>query len=365
MSENPTSEKVPCINIKSSFSVLFMGNKTATTKKEKYQPPAYIILNSYNESIMRITGDIQPYLKPPRLTPTNNKRENTLSKKSQSRIKNYVNLLLATSIEKEIYSRKENKRFKYKIGFATLTIPPDFNLSDKEIHKTIFKPFIRVLQEKYNLSEYIWKAETQDNEKLHYHITINQWIHWFVINREWRKQIQKHEYDYGTEKRKRAATEIHSVKKVKNLAAYLCKYLSKNDTWKKSTPKEIIKQFEKMEFEKQPTNDLKKEHAQYLKRIPQVKLWDCSISLKKEKLTLRNIMEEHYDIMRDFTTIEINEIQKDFFTLWIYDYDKMMETKILGRIWNDYINRIRQPDKQKTYYEIETMKYDDAKFTNN
>lgn len=365
MTEIPQSEKVPCINIKSSFSVLFMGNKEAAVKKEIQNTKPFINWGSYEEIIMQLTGDLQPHLPLPRRTPTENKRLNTLSKKSQSRIKNYVNLLLATAIEKEIYSRKENKRFKYKIGFATVTIPPDFYLSDKEIHQTIFKPFIRVLQEKYDLSEYIWKAETQDNGRLHYHITINQWVHWFIINREWRKQIQKHGYNYGDEKRKRAATEIHSVHKVKNLGAYLCKYLSKNDVWKKSTPKEIIKKYEKMEWEKQPTDELKEEHAQYLKRVPDIKLWDCSMNLKKEKLTLRNIMDDHLPIMKDFTNLPVIEIIKDFFSLWIYDYDLMKQTKHIGKIWDDYITRIRMPDKQKPYYEIETMKYNDSKFTYN
>jgi len=365
MTENPTPGKVPCINIKSSFSVLFMGNKEATIKKEKSQPPPYILLNSYDESILRITGDLQPYLPSPRATPKENTRKETLSKKSQSRIKNYVNLLLATSIEKEIYSRKENKRFKYKIGFATVTIPPDFVLPDKEIHRTIFKPFIRVLQDKYQLAEYIWKAETQDNGKLHYHITVNQWLHWYIINREWRKQIQKHGYNYGNEKRKRAATEIHSVHKVKNLGAYLCKYLSKNDTWKKNTPKEIIKKYQKMEFEKQNTEEIKKENQQYLKRIPEIKLWDCAVSLKKEKLTLRNIMEDHKEIINDYTKFDVLEIQKDYFSLWIYEMDEMIKTENLGKIWNEYINRIRQPGKQKPYYEIETMKYDNTQFTYN
>jgi len=358
-------EKVLCVNIKSRFSVLFYGNKEPKQKIEKLQKRNYLNWCEYDETILRITGNLSPYVSEKKTITQTNKRENSISKKSQSRIRNYVNLLLDTAIEKEIYSRKENKRFIYKIGFCTLTIPPEFDADDKTIHYKIFKPFLRVLQDKYELAEYIWKAETQENGNLHYHLTVNQWLHWYIINREWRKQIQKHGYDYGTEKRKRAATEIHSVKKVKNLAAYLSKYLCKNDEWKKETPKEITMKYETMKKENEPTENFIREHNQWRKRIPDIKLWDCSTSLKKEKLTLRNILETEKEMIKDFAAIITDEIQKDFFSLLIYDNEAMKQTKTLGKIWKDYIDRIRQPGKQKEKYEVETLKYNDDAFSNN
>jgi hypothetical protein len=342
-----------------------MGNAKAAEKKEKYKPPPYIIWQSHDEFFIRLTGDLTLYTKPKKKITQSNKRDNAISKKTQSRIRNYVNLLLDTAIEKEIYSEKENRRFIYKIGFCTLTIPPDFDHDDQFIHYKIFKPFIRVLQDKYNLAEYIWKAETQENGKLHYHLTINQWVHWFIINREWRKQIQKHGYNYGTEKRKRAATEIHSVKKVKNLAAYLCKYLAKNDEWKKKTPKKIIDEYSKCPPEQKKEFLMSPAVQEWRKRIPNIKLWDCSTSLKKEKLTLRNIVSDYGGVCIDLANITTDEIQKDFFSLCIYDGEVMKETKSLGTIWKEYINRIRQPDKQKPLYTIKTLKYEDSSFTYN
>lgn len=355
--------KALCATIKSQFAILFFGNKE--DKKKEHKPPKrnFIEWKSDEEMILRITGNISVYETAKKKITESNKRQNSLSKKSMSRIKNYVQLLLDTAIEKEIYSIKENKRFKYKIGFCTLTIPPDFEMNDENIHYKIFKPFLRVLKNKYDLAEYIWKAETQENEKLHYHLTINQWVHWFIINREWRKQIQKHGYNYGTEKRKRAATEIHSVKKIKNLAAYLCKYLAKNDEWKKATPKEIISEYDK-KTDEQKKEFIKKENVkQWRKRIPNIKLWDCANSLKGKKLTLRNIEENYPAEKLDLYRITTECIEKDYFNILLYDSEEMKKTVTLGALWKNFIIKIRQPDKQKTHYTVQSMKYEDSKFT--
>lgn len=365
MTTHANDVKVLCCNIKSSFAVLFMGSKTKAVRKEKPIQRNYIEYQSYDDYFMRLTGNLSPYINEKKPILKSNKRENSLSKKSQSRIRNYVNLLLDTAINKEIYSKKDNKRFIYKIGFCTLTLPADFIMSDDKVHKKIFKPFIRVLQDKYDLAEYIWKAETQDNDQLHYHLTITQWIHWFIINREWRKQIQKCGYTYKSEKHKRAATEIHSVKKVKSLAAYLCKYLAKSDEWKKDTPQKIIDKCNSLQVDEKKIFIASDGVKEWRKRIPNIKLWDCSQSLKKEKLTLRNIIDDYGGVCLDLAGITVEEIQKDFFSLCIYDIEQMRKTVTLGKIWTDYINRIRQPDKQKPLYEIDSLKYDDSQFTYN
>lgn len=343
------------ISLKPSYAVLFPYDSSRTTSATKKEPLKYEEMHEfYQKSVSKEEHDKSQRERKTVKQPKSNVQE-TLSRKSQSRIKNYINLLVECSDEKEIYSRKENLRFIYRVGFCTLTLPSDFNMYDADVYRLVFKPFIRILKEQFDLGEYLWKAEVQDNGQLHFHLTLNVWIHWFYINREWNNQLKKNGYTFASVNHERATTEIHSTKSVKNLAAYLCGYVTKKDTYKKKG-----KEFIKANYNKKTTQtDLPESFflvgGEYRKRNINIKLWDCSVNLKKGKLTLRNPQVTHPRLYKDIIRITTEEIQKDFFSIWIFPPEKRKLYYFFDMFWNSYILETKQVGKQSPLTIIETI----------
>lgn len=295
--------------------------------------------------------DLQFYLTKP---PEDNKRKE-LSEKSSVRIKHIVNLLVECSILKTVTSIKEKFSFQYKTGLMTLTLPEKQKHTDQYIHYNIFKPFIRRMKEQYNLAEYLWKAEAQDNGNIHYHLTLNVFIHHSNIKIEWNKQLSKHGYRFKSDAHYNATTQIKATWKVRNLGAYLCKYLSKGDRWKKKTPKWIIEEFERDEKNNCYTLEMMSLFVKWMKRNIEIKLWDCSENLKNKKLTVTSYTKEHHWIINDLIDTVIEIKQTDYCEIWIIDPGKFENKKLLKWYYDDWIKSIRYADKQKENYTVESI----------
>ena len=159
------------------------------------------------------------------------KTSETLSKQQLSKIKNQVSLITAAAKKKHLYYGKEKTKIKYSLGFATLTLSSNQNHTDSEIYNKCLAPLLQKLQSKFEGLRYFWRAETQTNGNIHYHIILNRYIHWTVLKREWNLCQNYLGYvDRFMEKNghnEPNSTDIHAIKNIKNIAAYLVKYLSK------------------------------------------------------------------------------------------------------------------------------------------
>ena len=343
------------VNIKSSFAVIYLMDSSKQSAEKKPTPLPYESLPLYTR--LNITKEHYEdiwFAKKIISQPKSNIAK-WLSKKSQSRVRNIVNLLLECSTRKKVYAKKEKKAFSYKIGFMTLTLPEDLKLTDHQVHYKIFRPFIRRLQEKHKLAEYLWKAETQDNNQLHYHLTINVFIHWKIINHEWNQQIVKQKYTFTSDRHERATTQIKSTKDVRNMGAYLCGYVAKKDLYKKAGRK-----FIKDHYNKNTTVTLLPENwfvegGMYKKRVPDIKLWDCSENLKKEKLSFKMCNSINKEILEQLSLITDRELRFDYYSIWFYDREKMKQNPMIGALFDDYIQKIKYKNRQQDIYTVETL----------
>jgi hypothetical protein len=149
------------------------------------------------------------------------------------RINHAIHKLLLASPPIEIYNPVTLKVEIFTINFITLTIPTNQVLIDtKEGYELLLKPFLRTMRRKYNLKSYIWKAELQNRGQLHYHLTTNTWINWVNIRNEWNYLLRRNnlmdEYisEHGSDNPN--STDVHKIYKIKNIASYLSKYISKD-----------------------------------------------------------------------------------------------------------------------------------------
>lgn len=201
----------------------------------------------------------------PREQVANNERARPeLSDKASKRIRKAINWLTFLSSKRRIKRGAGKFLPNFQISFITLTLPSKQMHSHKEIKSKCLNHFLVIAREKWGVKNYVWKAEIQVNGNIHFHITTDQYIPYMAIRREWNNCVSKLGYvsryrdtfknmsfqEYQEARRlggetdvnkirkayqfgKRSdwsnpnSTDVHSVKHVKKLAAYMAKYLTK------------------------------------------------------------------------------------------------------------------------------------------
>jgi hypothetical protein len=162
-----------------------------------------------------------------------NKHNNKLSHKAIQRIKTAINWLIVSAKEKKVFHKASGKYFKFKVNLVTLTLPDTTEkVTEQAFKKKLIHPFLVYMKKFYGLKNYVWKVEFQKNGKLHLHITTDTFINHAILRHYWNSLlkkngflndfIKKHKHDNPN------STDVHSVWKVKNLGAYIAKYMSKN-----------------------------------------------------------------------------------------------------------------------------------------
>jgi hypothetical protein len=197
----------------------------------------------------------------------NNKHSGEMSRKAQGRIKNAINWLVSSANYKYVYVKGIDKRVKFKVNFITLTLPTtQHSISDNFFKKVLLHTFLNNCRYQYNLKNFVWKVEAQENGNIHAHITTDVFIHYLDVRKIWNRILlkkglidnytAKHKnlsfedytylydpkgakdkiqmrkaFDYGmaTNWTDPNTTDIHSVNKINNLGSYLAKYFAKND----------------------------------------------------------------------------------------------------------------------------------------
>lgn len=138
-----------------------------------------------------------------------------------------------------------SRGFKQRsISFCTFTITEPQKHSDTEIIKT-FVDFLDHLKKVQNyiidpvskketkekafiLDNYVWRAETQENGNIHFHLLADTFLNQHMLRRVWNNYLGKLGYKYGY-----GSANVNSLKrdknsnKILNVERYLCKYLTK------------------------------------------------------------------------------------------------------------------------------------------
>lgn len=151
---------------------------------------------------------------------------------TRKKIYSAVSWLLFLSGIKRVYSRATKKTYYFRLSFITLTLSKPQHHSDDYIKKNMLIPFLQWMKRAHNAQHYVWKAETQSNGNIHFHITTNIFIHWRAIRLKWNLIQSQHGYLssllLSDALNDTNSTDVHSVKKDNSIAYYLSKYITKN-----------------------------------------------------------------------------------------------------------------------------------------
>lgn len=190
---------------------------------------------------------------------------NKLSYQSRKKLERNINNMLLLANEKKCYNERTKSQFKFKLNFITLTLSSEQIHTDQFIKKHLLHQFITELQQINPKVNYVWKAERQLNGNIHFHLVTDIYIHWNELRNKWNRIQEKYGYvsrykesmksfykegfktnerylKYSTISKQREyyekgiktdwnnpnSTDIHSTKKVKDIASYMCKYMLKD-----------------------------------------------------------------------------------------------------------------------------------------
>lgn len=188
-----------------------------------------------------------------------------MSKHAIKKMNRAIGWLLHNSAPIKEYDRHTKKWIKFRVCFVTLTLPSVQIHTDQEIKKVILNSFLEKLRRKSKVQLYLWRAEKQKNGSIHFHLLINKYVPALTLRKWWNDSCELLGYVSAyTEKMKSEikcfadyyekfisfgsyselerrylnglitgwtnpnSTDIHSVRKVKNLTRYLSKYMCKN-----------------------------------------------------------------------------------------------------------------------------------------
>ena len=189
----------------------------------------------------------------------------TMSSKAVSSVKKYVTNWV-TALNAQAGNPFERLEAQAKrLRFVTLTLPATQQHSDQELKRVFSSWFLVMLKRKYGVENYVWRAETQKTGGLHFHVMIDKPVphkelrriwndcitplgyisryranqkawhsNGFKVRRElfgsWSAAAQRKAYNEGQESNWSSpnTTDIHALQNVKNVVAYVVKYVSKN-----------------------------------------------------------------------------------------------------------------------------------------
>jgi hypothetical protein len=115
--------------------------------------------------------------------------------------------------------------------FITLTLSSRQVHCDKTIKRECLNHFLIYLKRHYGAVNYIWKAELQKNGNIHYHIITDKYIPHQELRELWNMAQNRLSYvDMFEQHRNPNSTDIHSLKRVRNVMSYVGKYMSKSVT---------------------------------------------------------------------------------------------------------------------------------------
>jgi len=188
--------------------------------------------------------------------------------KAKSILSNWIN----SSNSRQLSKLSINDVHARKHTFVTLTLPSVQVHTDEEIKRLCLSPFIQRLVNEQGIKHYYWRAESQKNGNIHFHIIVDMPVKWMEIRRLWNLQMDKLGYikayssnmlefykdgfrmtNNSNDKRTMLqqfkaynegvksgftdpnSTDIHSFRDINNICAYVVKYMTKEQGYRKIT----------------------------------------------------------------------------------------------------------------------------------
>lgn len=230
-----------------------------------------------------------------------NGRISNIAKRKMSKAIDYMYYIAKPKVMPDSYY---GKNYSFKLNFITLNLSSDQIHTDQEIKDQLLNQFLIEMTKRWGVKMYLWRAEKQENGRIHFHIITDQFIPWNELRNVWnriqqklgyvtryredrlkwhkdgfkyakqyaprwpyRKQLEAYKVGTQTGWENPNSIDVHSLRFINNIKAYIVKYISKNKEYTEN---------EKASFNE--LTDLEKDAIKG-KGIVSGRLWSCSNNL--------------------------------------------------------------------------------------
>lgn len=270
-----------------------------------------------------------------------------LSKASKRRLQDRVTAMYRLSTPRTIRTQNNKLIYNFRCGFLTLTLPAKQVHSDVEIKEKALNQLMVELRKNYKVENYVWKAELQANENIHFHIVLDRYVDFYAIRRRWNRILDKLGYieayqermnsqsffDYYTNARKynnnlseaeakirykkgletnwanAPTVDIRVIKTEKDVAIYMSKYISKDI---------VEKDKEKYTEDEQRLLERGADFG---------RSWFCSRSLSRLNTAFSFDLNKVENILDVIENAEGSKFfMGDFFRVWYFRYNQLENT---------------------------------------
>ena len=311
------------------------------------------------------------------ILPKSNTNKLKLSDKAKRKLSGAIDYLVTLSEIRKANRYKNYEQFNYRLTFITLTLSSRQQVSDQVLTNGLLHQFLIEAKKKWNLTNYVWRAERQKNLNTHYHIITDVFIPWSELRDMWNRiqnkigivdeyrQQMKEFYKHGFKERKELtkhwnlkdqkaaylkgskanwsnpnSTDIHSLRNIKDVYSYVTKYMNKpkNREHETVSRKEITTT--RNSGQKQPT--VSPGALLFLsKAANSARLWSCSHSLSSLK-GAKDIVDSRYndEIDRLRNSKNVRVIDQDYFSVFYFNFKNLKELKCtnLLNLFKEYVN---------------------------
>jgi hypothetical protein len=240
--------------------------------------------------------------------------EGQLSPNARRKLRNAIRWLIASS------------QVSWKVNMATLTFHE--NMTNDKLARTILSRWLEVAKYRWDMTDYVWKAEPQERGAIHFHLSTNIYIPHAELRFTWNRELRKHKLNNINDN----STDVHAISDIQSHENYLTDYM---------------------------LNDEKHEGRRAIKG----RLWGCSHGLSQAG-------KEYIAIDDD----EANELQKDLWKKSLYqkllsenktipDFLKFTDVYLTGTnyykslpecgiksLYFDEIKKLKQHKRQKEFW---------------
>jgi len=156
-----------------------------------------------------------------------------ITENQQKQIKTMLQIWLSSIyIERDI-SGMSVKEFPYYPSFLTITLPKDQRHDDQWIKKHMFFRLLEILQKKYGVHHYFWRAEKKHGKRIHFHIITDRYLKWQDVRIEWnlicRNNYYHEDIPINYESLGSNSIDIEKITNFDGACKYVSKYMSKDE----------------------------------------------------------------------------------------------------------------------------------------
>lgn len=271
------------------------------------------------------------------------KTDFTLSKATVRKIRDTFSLLYELSPERKIEHKKNKWIYNFRLSFVTLTLPSKQIHTDTEIKSKCLNNFLTIMRNRFGLKNYIWVAELQKNQNIHFHLAFDLYIPHHAIRYYWnqslnllgyidryQKKFSKLSLSEYAQIRKKPISEVSkafalgcrqgwrhpgteqiiAIKNSKALIAYFSKYIAKNTAANTEADNDRLASFGRSWS-----------RSESLSRIKYVSTW-CWNSIKENITSIAEITELMTERVFDYCRVYYFKLknQNAKFKKWINNH---------------------------------------------